>query len=103
MRVDQFVLEYATERAGPLDVLAGLPEGCSLGFGAVNPRTTELERAEDVAARVRECMRFTGARPIYLNPDCGFGTFAERPVASRDLALRKLETLVGAARILRKG
>ena len=103
MRVDQFVLEYATPRAGPLDVLANLPLGASLGLGAVNPRTTELETPEGVAARVREVARFVPAQRIFLNPDCGFGTFAERPVASRELALRKMDVLARAAAILRRG
>jgi 5-methyltetrahydropteroyltriglutamate--homocysteine methyltransferase len=53
MQVDQFVLEYATPRAGPESLLAQLPDRCSVGFGAVNPRTEPTERAEDVAARVR--------------------------------------------------
>lgn len=103
MNIDQFVLEYATSRAGPLEVLAGLPQRCSLGLGAVNPRTTELERPEDVVARVREVMRYVPAERIYLNPDCGFGTFSERPVASRALALDKLGVLASAAQILRRG
>jgi len=103
MRVDQFVLEYATPRAGPLEVLAKLPPGASLGLGAVNPRTTELETPEAVAERVREVARYVPAQRIYLNPDCGFGTFAERPVASRELALRKMDVLAQAAAILRRG
>ncbi|HUR27270.1 MAG TPA: cobalamin-independent methionine synthase II family protein [Planctomycetota bacterium] len=103
MRLDQLVLEYATPRAGPLEVLADLPKSASLGLGAVNPRTTELERPEQVAERVRDVARFVAPERIYLNPDCGFGTFAERPVASRDLARAKLEVLAQAAQILRKG
>ncbi|MEO6710128.1 MAG: cobalamin-independent methionine synthase II family protein [Planctomycetota bacterium] len=103
MGVGQFVLEYATPRAGPVSVLADLPANTSLGLGAVNPRTTELEDPEAVAARVREVTRFVDPERIYLNPDCGFGTFSERPVASRDLARAKLETLTRAARILRQG
>ncbi|MFY9341344.1 MAG: vitamin-B12 independent methionine synthase, partial [Planctomycetota bacterium] len=39
MQVDQFVLEYATPRAGPEALLAQLPARCQVGFGAVNPRT----------------------------------------------------------------
>jgi 5-methyltetrahydropteroyltriglutamate--homocysteine methyltransferase len=103
MQVDQFVLEYATPRAGPLDVLAQLPAQASLGLGAVNPRTSELETAEEVVARVREVLQFVSPERIYLNPDCGFGTFAERPVASRDLALSKMDVIARAAAMLRRG
>ncbi|MDQ3829732.1 MAG: vitamin-B12 independent methionine synthase, partial [Candidatus Tectomicrobia bacterium] len=38
---------------------------------------------------------------IYLNPDCGFGTFADRPVGTFDVAFKKLRTLSRAAESLR--
>jgi 5-methyltetrahydropteroyltriglutamate--homocysteine methyltransferase len=103
MQVDQFVLEYATPRAGPESLLAQLPDRCSVGFGAVNPRTEPTERAEDVAARVRALADLLGPDRIWLNPDCGFGTFAERPVATAEVAQQKLRILADAARALRSG
>ncbi|MCA8962264.1 MAG: vitamin-B12 independent methionine synthase, partial [Planctomycetes bacterium] len=101
--VDQFVLEYATPRAGKVEVLGQLPERVRLGFGCVNPRTTEVEPVDDVVAKVREAIAVLGPERILLNPDCGFGTFAERPVNTWDIAARKLETLARAAEILRAG
>jgi 5-methyltetrahydropteroyltriglutamate--homocysteine methyltransferase len=101
MNVDQFVLEYATPRAGPERLLAGLPERVSIGFGAVNPRTEEIEDPDAVAARVAALAELLGPERIFLNPDCGFGTFAERPVASATIASGKLACLATAARKLR--
>lgn len=101
MRVGQFVLEYATERAGDPAILAGLPEGAAIGFGVVNPRTDEIESPQWIADRVRSLASSTGHDRIHLNPDCGFGTFAERPMNTEHVARRKLETLVAAAQILR--
>lgn len=37
-----------------------------------------------------------------MNPDCGFGTFAERPVNTPEVAFRKLRAMVEAARVLRR-
>jgi 5-methyltetrahydropteroyltriglutamate--homocysteine methyltransferase len=101
MHVDQFVLEYATPRAGPESLLARLPERCTVGFGAVNPRTEPTERKDDVAARVGKLAELLGPDRIWLNPDCGFGTFAERPVATPEVAMAKLRTLAEAAATLR--
>lgn len=101
MKVDQFVLEYATPRAGSIQALTGLPDHAQLGFGVVNPRTEEIESPDDVARRVGEVAELLGPERIFLNPDCGFGTFAERPVATAEVAQKKLETLVAAAKILR--
>lgn len=101
MKVDQYVLEYATPRAGPEALLAQLPQHTTIGFGAVNPRTAPDENPRDVAARVRALAELLGPDRIWLNPDCGFGTFADRPVASAEDAARKIEILAEAARILR--
>ena len=101
MQVGQFVLEYATPRAGPETLLARLPRRCSIGFGAVNPRTEPDEDPAAVAARVQKLADLLGPERIWLNPDCGFGTFADRPVASTAVAVAKLRILADAARRLR--
>jgi 5-methyltetrahydropteroyltriglutamate--homocysteine methyltransferase len=101
MRVQQFVLEYATPRAGPMELLQQLPRECSIGFGAVNPRTEATEDPREIAARVGRLAELLGPDRIFLNPDCGFGTFAERPVATEEVAFRKLQILAEAARLLR--
>ena len=101
MDVDQFVLEYATDRAGPVEALKQLPERAQVGFGVVNPRTAEVETPERIVARVREVARLLGPERIFLNPDCGFGTFADRPVNNARTAAGKLRSLARAAEMLR--
>jgi len=102
MKVKQFVLEYATERAGPLDSLRALPSGAQVGLGAVNPRTSEIEPREQIVARARRVAELLGRDRVFLNPDCGFGTFAERPVNSAAVAQQKLAALADAAAQLRR-
>ncbi|HXX20722.1 MAG TPA: cobalamin-independent methionine synthase II family protein [Candidatus Acidoferrum sp.] len=101
MKLDQFVLEYATSRAGKPKALAALRPGAQIGYGVVNPRTSEIEPPEEIVSRVRELAEIISPDRIFLNPDCGFGTFAERPVADERTAYAKLCTLVSAARQLR--
>lgn len=99
MRVDQLVLEYATPRAGDLADVAGTR--MELGLGVVNPRTTEVETPEAIIERVQEAVRYLPPERIYLNPDCGFGTFAARPMNAPEIAGRKLRSMVDAAHRLR--
>jgi 5-methyltetrahydropteroyltriglutamate--homocysteine methyltransferase len=101
MELDQFVLEYATSRAGTPRALAQLRPSAEIGYGVVNPRTAEIESSEAIVARVRELAEFIAPERIFLNPDCGFGTFAERPVADADTAFAKLNALSAAAHELR--
>jgi 5-methyltetrahydropteroyltriglutamate--homocysteine methyltransferase len=101
MKVDQFALEYATARAGPPGALAELRPDAQIGYGVVNPRTAEIEAPEAIVKRVRELTEFVAPDRVYLNPDCGFGTFAERPMADARTAFAKLAALAAAARELR--
>jgi 5-methyltetrahydropteroyltriglutamate--homocysteine methyltransferase len=97
MRVTQLVLEYATERAG--DVLRF--EGKELGLGVVNPRTDRIETPEEIRASIDAALAFYPPEKIFLNPDCGFGTFSSRPMNSPGIAAAKLRSMAAAARRLR--
>jgi 5-methyltetrahydropteroyltriglutamate--homocysteine methyltransferase len=96
--VRQLVLEYSTERAGDLMRFAA-PE---IGLGVVNPRTAATEAPAEILRRVECALAFYPPEAIFLNPDCGFSTFANRPMASAKVALAKLGALVTAARKLRE-
>ena len=97
MPVQQLVLEYATERAG-----AWMPfEDKELGLGIVNPRTEEVEDVDALVARIADIARHIPPSRLFLNPDCGFGTFASRPMNGEATAVAKLRALVEAARRLR--
>lgn len=101
MRVNQFVLEYATPRAGSLDALAGLPEDKEIGLGVVDPRRDELETVELILQKARSLLKYRRPDQIFLNPDCGFGTFADRPMNTTEMAAAKLRRISEASEILR--
>ena len=95
--VQQLVLEYATERAGELMAFSGK----SIGLGVVNPRTEQLETVSEIVAVVERALKLYAPTDIFLNPDCGFGTFSNSPVNSAAIATRKMQIIVEAARELR--
>ncbi len=110
MRVRQFVLEYATPRAGDIQVvgkaLSGTVPGTNipreLGLGVVNPRTTTVESPEEIVAKAEQALRYYRPEQLYLNTDCGFGCFANRCVNVEEVAAEKIKSIVAAARILRE-
>jgi 5-methyltetrahydropteroyltriglutamate--homocysteine methyltransferase len=102
MHIDQLVLEMATPRAGELDVFKEYANEKELGLGVVNPRTDEVEPPAMIVQRVKEVLKFFDPEKIYLNPDCGFGTFAERCVNTPEMAYRKLKAIGEAAELLRR-
>jgi 5-methyltetrahydropteroyltriglutamate--homocysteine methyltransferase len=102
MRVDQFVLEYATPRAGELAVVGEALGDREIGLGVVNPRTEEAEAPDRIVARAEEALRYWAPESIFLNPDCGFGCFANRCVNDEETAVAKLRSMAEAARTLRE-
>ena len=101
MNIDRLVLECATPRAGEMAVFQEYANEKEIGLGVVNPRTDDVEPAEQIVARVKELLQYFDADKIYLNPDCGFGTFAERNVNTHEMAAKKMQVITEAAEILR--
>ena len=102
MNIDQLVLEYATPRAGGLDVFKEYPSEMEIGLGVVNPRTNEIESTEYIVSKVKDALQYFEPEKIYLNPDCGFGTFAERAVNDPETSFLKMKAISEAAEVLRK-
>ncbi|MCY4366642.1 MAG: cobalamin-independent methionine synthase II family protein [Chloroflexi bacterium] len=101
MNIDQLVLECATPRAGEMEVFKEYANEKEIGLGVVNPRTDDLESPDQVVDRVKEMLQYFDADKIYLNPDCGFGTFAERNINTSEGALNKMRIIGEAAQKLR--
>ncbi len=102
MKVDQLVLEFATPRAGELEVFKEYGDEKELGLGVVNPRSPEVESPELIEKRVGVATKFFDPSKLYLNPDCGFGTFAERPVNDANTAFAKLRSISQASAMLNR-
>ena len=102
MQTDQLVLEYSTPRAGDMDTFGKQHKVREIGLGVVNPRSDEVEEPDFVIHKVQEALTYFPKDRIYLNPDCGFGTFAERPMNTPEVAFRKLQTIAAAAQKLRE-
>ena len=98
-------LEFSTPRAGEISSLFSstlIRDNCILGLGVMNPRTDDIEPLEDILNRVEEVMQYIPKERIWLNPDCGFATFANRPVSTMEIIDKKLARLNEAKITLRK-
>jgi 5-methyltetrahydropteroyltriglutamate--homocysteine methyltransferase len=84
-----------------LAAFAHYPKAKEIGLGVVNPRSDEIEPPDSIVEKVNEALQYFAPEQIYLNPDCGFGTFAERPMNPAEIAGQKLRTIAKAAEQLR--
>ena len=78
-----------------------LPQDRRIGIGLVNPKTDTVESLEEIVAKAERAVNLFGADRIFLNPDCGFATFADNPVSSSHIAEAKLSALARAAELLK--
>lgn len=102
MNVRQYVLEYATPRAGDIRVVGEALRHKEIGLGVVNPRTEEVESVDEIVSRVEQALTWYHPEQIFLNPDCGFGCFANRCVNEEEVAFAKIGQIVKSANLLRE-
>lgn len=101
---DILFLEFSTPRAGEIETLLKsrkIAENCILGLGVINPRSDEIESPEFIVEQANKALKFIPKEQIWLNPDCGFATFANRPVSVFEIIEKKLRSLKIAQDILR--
>lgn len=95
-RADQFVFEFANREMAEVDLWQRYNLARELGAGVIDVKSFYCESVEEVAARIRQLLKYVPAEKLVINPDCGFW---ETP---RWIALRKLKAMVEGARIVRK-
>lgn len=98
VQADRLLLEYDDERSGGFDPLRLVPDDKIVVLGLVTTKTSAVERAEDVAARLAQASSLVGRQRLAVSPQCGFATSVGgnpvTPQAQRD----KLALLVRVAR-----
>jgi len=93
---DQFVFEYANREMAEIDMWREVGVDREVACGVVDVKSFYMETPEDVAERVRLCLRSIPADKLSLVPDCGF--FA----VPRWVAAEKLKRLAAGAALARR-
>lgn len=103
VRVNHFLLEYDTPRAGDFKSLRHVPANKGVVLGLVSTKTPALESADALKRRIDEAARFIDAQRLAISPQCGFAsTVAGNPVTEAD-ERAKLKLCVDVAREVWKG
>ena len=101
IKVGTYLLELATPRAGEIEILRDLPQDCRIGVGVVNQKHQRIESVDEILVKAERAIALFGPERVMLNPDCGFATFADNPLASSKIAEAKLKAIADAAARLR--
>jgi 5-methyltetrahydropteroyltriglutamate--homocysteine methyltransferase len=98
-RIDWNEIHVETARPGmaEMDVLSTWTarSGTTLGIGVIEVMNPHVETPEEVAQRIRQALKYVAAEDLVVSTDCGLYQLP------RDLAFRKLRSLVAGTRIVR--
>jgi 5-methyltetrahydropteroyltriglutamate--homocysteine methyltransferase len=95
---DVFLLEYDDERSGSFEPLAKAPDDKQIILGLVSSKTTTLESASDVTARIHEAAKYTGLERLGVSTQCGFSsTLPGANLTTEDVQREKLELVAEVA------
>jgi 5-methyltetrahydropteroyltriglutamate--homocysteine methyltransferase len=96
--VDNFLLEYDTERAGGFEPLRLVPRGKTVVLGLVTTKTPKLESQDDLRRRIDEAARYVPLENLAISTQCGFASVAAGNLLTIDEQWRKLELVASVAR-----
>jgi 5-methyltetrahydropteroyltriglutamate--homocysteine methyltransferase len=95
INVRQFDLAFGAMEMNEVDVLADLPAR-RIGLGIVDSCNTWVEPATLLAERIREAKKYVPAERLWITADAGMAAL------SRNVAIRKVNSMVEAARTVRQ-
>jgi len=98
VNIDNFFMEYDSERAGDFRPLRHLPAHKKVVLGLVSTKTPVLEAPDDLKRRIHDAAGYASLDQLCLSPQCGFASnFMGNPVTVDD-EHRKLALIVDTAR-----
>ncbi len=93
--LDEIHVEMASREFSELPIIAEIAKRRDVAVGIIDVKSYYIETPEDIAARVRECLRHAPADRLAFAPDCGLSQTA------RWAAKRKLAAMVAGVELVR--
>ena len=94
--VDEMHLEMASREFAEIECIGEVARRCDVAVGVIDVKSYYIETPEDVAERVRLCLRYAPPERLVFAPDCGLSQTA------RWAARRKLSNLVAGVAMVRR-
>jgi 5-methyltetrahydropteroyltriglutamate--homocysteine methyltransferase len=98
LRMDRYLLEFDSERAGGFEPLRFVPKGKTVVLGLITTKTPQLESEDDLLRKIDQANKYIPAENLALSTQCGFASAASGNLLSWDDMRRKLELVIKTAR-----
>ncbi|HEX9331172.1 MAG TPA: hypothetical protein VF896_04730, partial [Anaerolineales bacterium] len=96
MKVDEIHLEMASREFSELEMIEEIAKVKDVAVGIVDVKSYYIETPEDIASRVRYCLKYAPPERLSFAPDCGLSQTA------RWAAKLKLQNMVAGVEMVRK-
>ncbi|HEX2226426.1 MAG TPA: cobalamin-independent methionine synthase II family protein [Candidatus Binatia bacterium] len=98
LRMDRFLLEFDSERAGGFEPLRFVPKGKIVVLGLITTKYPQLESEDELLRRIEEASKYVPIEYLAVSTQCGFASAASGNLISWDDMRRKLDLVVRTAR-----
>lgn len=95
MKVDEIHLEMASREFAEIEIVEEIAKVREVAVGIVDVKSYYIETPEDIASRVRHCLKYASPERLSFAPDCGLSQTA------RWAAKLKLQNLVKGVKMVR--
>jgi 5-methyltetrahydropteroyltriglutamate--homocysteine methyltransferase len=95
-KVDEIHVEMASREFAELEIIAEIAKRRDVAVGVIDVKSYYIETPDDIADRVRRCLKFAPAERLAFAPDCGLSQTA------RWAAKMKLKNMVEGVRKVRQ-
>jgi 5-methyltetrahydropteroyltriglutamate--homocysteine methyltransferase len=96
MKVDEMHLEMASRELAEIECIAAVAKRMDVAVGIVDVKSYYIETVDDIAQRVRLCLKHAPADRLVFAPDCGLSQTA------RSAAKQKLKNMVAGVEQVRR-
>jgi 5-methyltetrahydropteroyltriglutamate--homocysteine methyltransferase len=95
-KVNEMHVEMANREFAEIEMIAQIAEKMEVAVGIVDVKSYYVESVEDIAERIKLCLKYVPAEKLAVAPDCGLSQTA------RWAARQKLTNMVAGARKVRE-
>jgi len=98
LKMDRFLLEFDSERAGGFEPLRFVPKGKTVVLGLITTKESQLESEDEILRRIEQASQYVPVENLAVSRQCGFASAASGNLISWDDMRRKLELVAAVAR-----
>jgi 5-methyltetrahydropteroyltriglutamate--homocysteine methyltransferase len=98
LKMDRYLLEFDSERAGGFEPLRFVPRGKTVVLGLITTKEPEIESEDELLRRIEQASKYVPVENLAVSTQCGFASAASGNLITWDDMQRKLELVARIAR-----